>query len=69
MYGSDVRGLPELFALAASWGREALGEALGWLGRREGAATDETRAIARRILADSARALYRLPAGGVPPGG
>lgn len=62
MYGSDVRGLPELFALAASWGREALGEALDWLGRREGLGEDETRAIARRILSENAEALYRLPA-------
>lgn len=67
MYGSDLRGLPELFALAAGWGREALGEALDWLARREGATADDTRAIARRILADNARALYRLPEG-APPG-
>lgn len=60
MYGSDVRGLPELFALAADWGRAALGEALDWLGQREGCSEEEARAIARRILAENASALYRL---------
>jgi predicted TIM-barrel fold metal-dependent hydrolase len=66
MYGSDVRGVPELFALSARWGRDALGEALDWLGRREGFDVDTTRAIARQILSGNADALYRLP--GVSPG-
>jgi predicted TIM-barrel fold metal-dependent hydrolase len=60
LYGSDLGSLPELFALAADWGRSALGEALAWLGRREGWSADETRATARRILADNAIQLYGL---------
>jgi hypothetical protein len=66
MYGSDVRGVPELFALSARWGRDALGEALDWLGRREGLDADVTRAIARQVLSGNADALYRLPAAGPP---
>jgi predicted TIM-barrel fold metal-dependent hydrolase len=64
MYGSDVRGLPELFALAADWGRAALGEALDWLAQREGLGVDEARLIAHRILSENARELYRLSMAG-----
>src|SRR5262249_62195420 len=32
LYGSDVRGLPELFAIVAAWARTRPGEALDWLG-------------------------------------
>ena len=60
MYGSDVQGIPELFALSADWGRAALGEALEWLGARGGIPGGDARDIARRILADNARALYHL---------
>jgi len=63
MYGSDVGGLPELFALSADWARTALGEALGWLVGRDGLTADEARADAARILSENARALYRLPEG------
>ena len=62
MYGSDVSALPELFALSATWGRAALGEALDALVARGDASAPEARAIASMILADNARALYRLPA-------
>lgn len=58
LYGSDVQGLPELFALSADWGRAALGEALDWLGARQGLGADDGRAVARQILSDNARALY-----------
>ena len=61
LYGSDVSGLPELFALVADWGRAALGEALGWLVEREALTEAEARAAGRRILSENARALYRLP--------
>ena len=61
LYGSDVRALPELFAFAADWARAALAEALGWLGTRERWSDGETRAVAARILAENARALYGLP--------
>jgi uncharacterized protein len=60
LYGSDVQGIPELFALSADWGRAAIGEALDWLVARGGVPGGDGRAIARRILADNARALYRL---------
>ena len=60
LYGSDVQGIPELYALTADWGRAALGEALDWLGARGGLPGGDGRAIAQRILADNARALYRL---------
>ena len=60
LYGSDVGGLPELFALSADWGRDALGEALGWLVERDGMSEAAARAAARRILSDNATALYRL---------
>jgi hypothetical protein len=61
MYGSDVRGLPELFAFTAAWARAALGEALDWLARRERWSDAEVRDIAARVLAENARTLYRLP--------
>jgi len=60
VYGSDLQGLPELFALSADWARAALGEALGWLFEREGRGA-EGRAIGRQILGENAKALYRLP--------
>jgi predicted TIM-barrel fold metal-dependent hydrolase len=62
MYGSDVSALPELFALSATWGRAALGEALDGLVSRGDATAADARAIATMILAGNARALYRLPA-------
>jgi predicted TIM-barrel fold metal-dependent hydrolase len=61
MYGADVGGLPELFALSADWGRAALGEALGWLVERDGLTSREARAAGRQILCDNAAALYGLP--------
>jgi predicted TIM-barrel fold metal-dependent hydrolase len=60
LYGSDVQGLPELFALSADWGRAALGEALEWIDSRGGLPGGDARAVARRILSDNARDLYRL---------
>lgn len=58
MYGSDVSALPELFALSATWGRAALGEALDALQARGDVSEDAARLIATRILAGNARALY-----------
>ena len=60
-YGSDVGGLPELFALSADWARAALGEALGWLVARGGLTAEEAPAVGGRILSENARTLYRLP--------
>jgi len=62
MYGSDVGALPELFALTAGWGRAALGEALDAFVARGELDAAGARAVAAMILADNARALYRLPA-------
>ncbi len=62
LYGSDVGALPELFGLAADWGRAALGEALGWLVARGGLTDDEARGAGGHILSGNAEALYRLPA-------
>jgi len=60
MYGSDVSGLPELFALSAGWARAALGEALGWLVERDGLDENAAAAAGRAILSDNARVLYGL---------
>ncbi len=62
LYGSDVRGLPELYALAAEWGRAALGEALGWLVQRADLSVVQARAIGARVLAGNAVTLYGLDA-------
>ena len=60
LYGSDLRGLPELFAFSADWGRAALADALGWLVEREGMHADDARTVGRQVLADNAIALYRI---------
>jgi hypothetical protein len=60
LYGSDLRGLPELFAFSADWGRAALADALGWLVERGGMHADDARTVGRRVLADNAIALYRI---------
>lgn len=62
LYGSDVSGIPELYALVADWGRAALGEALGWLVERAGLTEDEGRDLGRRVLAGNATDLYGLGA-------
>jgi len=64
LYGSDVSGIPELFALSADWARAALGETLGWLSERGEFTRGEARAIGRRLLSENAVALYGLPASG-----
>jgi hypothetical protein len=60
LYGSDVSGIPELFALSAGWGRTALGEALGWLMERDGLTAAQAREVGERVLSGNATALYRL---------
>lgn len=61
LYGSDLASLPELFALAAGWGRAALGEALDAMVARGDVSASGAREVAAMILATNARALYRLP--------
>ena len=60
LYGSDLRGLPELFALSADWGRATLADALSWLVDRGDMDANEARHVGRRILAENAIDLYRL---------
>ena len=60
LYGSDVGGLPELFALSADWSRAALGEALGWLVERGDLGLEDAREVGRQVLASNAEALYGL---------
>ena len=60
LYGSDLRGLPELFALSADWSRSTLADALDWLVERGDMNADDALSVGRRILADNAIALYRL---------
>ena len=61
LYGSDLGGLPELYALSAGWARAALGEALGWLVERGDLSEDEALASGHQILSENVLALYRLP--------
>src|SRR5262245_38374244 len=60
LYGSDFRGLPELFALSADWGRATLADALSWLVDRGDLTVHDARQVGCRILADNAIDLYRL---------
>ena len=60
LYGSDLGGLPELYALSADWGRAILGEALGSLVERGEITADEGRQIGCQILVENATALYGL---------
>jgi predicted TIM-barrel fold metal-dependent hydrolase len=59
-YGSDVSGLPELFALAADWGRAALGESLGWLVARDDLDPAQALEVGRQVLSGNAGVLYAL---------
>jgi predicted TIM-barrel fold metal-dependent hydrolase len=62
LYGSDLSGLPELFALAADWARGNLGVALGWLVEHGDIDLENAQRVGRQILSDNAAALYRLSA-------
>jgi uncharacterized protein len=63
LYGSDVSAVPELFVLAADWGRTVLGEALDGLVSRRALSPENAAEAARLILAGNAERLYRLRAG------
>ena len=66
VYSSDASQIPELFWLAARWGRRGLAMVLGeliTLGALDG---DEALAVARRVLGGNAAGIYGLP---WPPGG
>jgi uncharacterized protein len=55
LYASDAARTPELYFLAATWWREALGEVLG-----AALPPDEAAAAGRAVLRDNALGLYRL---------
>jgi predicted TIM-barrel fold metal-dependent hydrolase len=62
LYGSDLGGVPELFAFSANWGRAILGEALGCLMERGDLTLEDARRIGRQVLGENAMALYSLAA-------
>jgi predicted TIM-barrel fold metal-dependent hydrolase len=61
LYGSDLGGVPEFFALSADWMRAWLGEALGWIVQRSGLSGEEAHRIGRQVFSQNAVALYGLP--------
>jgi predicted TIM-barrel fold metal-dependent hydrolase len=63
MYSSDAHFYPELYYLAARWGRRVLGDVLDRAVRNTDLSTEEAERAAALILRDNARVLYRL--GGV----
>jgi predicted TIM-barrel fold metal-dependent hydrolase len=60
LYGSDVGALPDLFVLAADWGRTTLGDALEWLVSRRALSAERAAHAARLILSGNAERLYGL---------
>jgi hypothetical protein len=61
VYSSDASQIPELFWLAALWGRRGLATVLDELiafGALDG---DEAPAVARRVLGGNAAGIYELP--------
>src|SRR5262249_10882932 len=60
LYSSDAHFIPELYYLAAKWGRQVLGEALDGAVRDGDLTAGEAEAVAGGVLRDNARRLYRL---------
>ena len=60
LYGSDVGGLPELFAMTADWGRESLAEALDWLVARRALTESRARESAALVLSGNTTRLYGI---------
>jgi uncharacterized protein len=60
MYSSGARGIPELYYLAAKWGRAALGECLDEAVRDTDLTTAEAEAAGEAILRGNAERVYRL---------
>ena len=58
MYSSDAHFLPEMYYLAAKWGRRVLGDALDRAVRDADLSPAEAEQAAALILRDNARALY-----------
>ncbi|MHB2018160.1 MAG: amidohydrolase family protein [Candidatus Xenobia bacterium] len=58
LYSSDAGAIPELYYLAARWGRRVVGDVLEKSVEMGELATPEAEEIARRVLLDNARVLY-----------
>jgi predicted TIM-barrel fold metal-dependent hydrolase len=61
VYSSDASQIPELFWLAARWGRRALGTVLDELVAFGALDAAEALAVGRRVLGANAAAIYGLP--------
>jgi uncharacterized protein len=61
VYSSDASQIPELFWLAARWGRRALGMVLDELLALGALDADDALVAARRVLGGNAAAIYGLP--------
>ncbi|MFB2975838.1 hypothetical protein [Microseira sp. BLCC-F43] len=60
MYSSDAHFIPELYYLGAKWGRKILGEVLEQSIQDSDINSAEAEAIARAVISENARHLYRL---------
>jgi uncharacterized protein len=63
LYSSDAHFIPELFYLAARWGRQVLSEALERAVGDGDLTAPEAEQVAAGVLRDNARRLYRLAEG------
>ena len=61
LFSTDAYSVPDIFWIAARWGREGLGTVLGEMIELGALATDEALEIARSILGGNAARLYGLP--------
>jgi len=61
VYSSDASQIPELFWLAARWGRRGLGTVLDELIALGALDPDDALTVARRVLGANAAAIYGLP--------
>jgi predicted TIM-barrel fold metal-dependent hydrolase len=61
VYSSDASQIPELFWLAACWGRRGLGTVLDELVAVGALDGDEARTVGRRVLGGNAAGIYGLP--------
>ncbi|MFN3151309.1 amidohydrolase family protein [Bremerella sp.] len=60
MYASDAHHIPELYYLAAKWGRTVLGDTLDESVRNSDLTASEADEVAKAVLRGNARSLYRL---------
>ena len=61
LYSSDASQIPELFWLAARWGRRGLATVLNELSALGALDADEALAVGRRVLGGNAAGVYGLP--------